>query len=418
MTDPWIPDAPAAGQTAPPAAEVLYQDHDFDEVLPADWAPESSRWPPPSFHVRNRVFARLRRLRGGDLGLRRGAFGARLVYCNDFARYSSRAANLLAMGRPTVGGSPIPIHLAVEWIDDQTVYGGCIVAYADGELMSVDPSDWYPLEGGGSITAVPWHTGAEEHADRIEITEWAPDGRVHIAQYAYDGHGQIGSWIDGAETAGMLVPAPAPPGRGHTRQWGTSKYYELFPIVAEIARRLSRNSNIFDLYSGPIPVFDQSLKDARARFGVPADDTDDEAREKILDGYRQMLAELSIHLPGDIIGVSFLQPHVQGADYALNAVKELRDMAREVIGMPDLTGRTLSGEALKRLYLPWYAESSVALESTSEAISAATGMEADWPHPFDTGMFDAAAFGPAPAAGETVPAGGDSSGGGAPPAPG
>lgn len=406
MNDPWIPDAhTATNQAVPSAAEVLYQDHDFDEVLPAGWSPENSQWPPTQFQARNRIFTRLRRLRGGDLGLKRGAFGPRLVYCNDFARYSSRAAFMLAMGRPTVGGAAIPIHLAVEWIDDQTVYGGCIVAQVDGELMSIDPEDWYPLEGGGSVTAVPWFTGDQNYADRIEFTEWSPDGNVWIDQYAYNGAGSVGRWMEGDEAEGMLAPAIAPPGRGHTRQWGSTKYYELFPIVAEIARRLSRNSNIFDLYSGPIPVFDQAMKDARSRFDIPDADTDDEAREKILEGYREMLAELSIHLPGDILKVSFLQPHVQGADYALNSIKELRDMGREIIGMPDLTGRTLSGEALKRLYLPWYAESDVMLESASEAITEATGLPASWPHPFDTGMFDAAVTGPPPADEEGIPTG-------------
>lgn len=406
MSDPWIPDrADDNAAKGPAAGEVLYQDHGFDEVLPADWSPDGAEWPPPVFATRDRIFARLKALRGGNLGLKRTALGASLVSVNEFARYSRRTAAWLALGRPTAGGELIGSPLCIDWVDDQTVYGGAVVTHIDGALGSIEPGDWYPRADGGHVTGCPYYSGAEDHADRIEIAEWHPDGQVLITQLGYDGRTKILAADSEDQTAGRLEVAPAPPQRGHTRQWGSTVYFEMFPLVLEIARRLSRNSVTFDLYARPIPVFDQSMKDARARFDIDDDTSDDDAREEILAGYQAMLAELSIHLPGDILKVAFLQPHVQGADYALNTVKELRDMLREIAGVPDLTGRTLSGEALKRLYGNFYAESDGLLESLAPAVEDASGLEVEWPHPFDSGAFSASPTGPPPASEETVPQG-------------
>ncbi|MXZ01362.1 hypothetical protein F4Y93_12230 [Candidatus Poribacteria bacterium] len=394
MTDPWIPDAKTPAGDKPPPNQVFYQHHGFDEVLPADWEPEGSQWPHPNFDVRNAIFARLKKLRGGDLGFKDGALGTNLVYVNGFAQYSRRLSYLLAMGRPTLGGERIPIAICVDWIDDLSVFGGAIVAWTDGGFQPVEPADWYPREGGGAVTAIPWHSGEENHADRIEVAEWWPEGQVVIAQHAYDGTSSIGGRLEEEAVAGMIAAAPAPPRRGHTRQWGTTKYPELFPILLEIARRFSRGSKLFDLFSGPIPVFDESETDARRRFNVPADATDDQAKEEILAGQLGVFSEYTIHKDDTTLNVSLLQPHMQGADYALRTTQELIAQAREIANIPDLTGRTLSGEALKRLFVHFYAESDVYLEVLTDTIEDTTGERAEWTHPFDSGMFAAAVTGP------------------------
>ena len=100
-----------------------------------------------------------------------------------------------------------------------------------------------------------------------------------------------------------------------------------------------------------------------------------------------MIQEDTIHLPDNLLDISFLQPNVQGATYALTQVTDLREQLREMTGLPDLTGSTLSGEALKRINLHFFVESRTMLNAIRETLEQLLGEPIRWLHPFDTDLF-------------------------------
>ena len=178
----------------------------------------------------------------------------------------------------------------------------------------------------------------------------------------------------------MVVPRPPSAGI-----WGSAKYPELCDPIIEIARRLSRNSRLLDLYSGPVPVFKASEPDAATRYGVADTDTDDESREKILKGQIGQFEQETVFLPDDLVGVSFLQPQIQGVSTALQQVAEMKEAISSLTGLPSLTGGASvpSGEALKRVFLHFYAESSALQTTLTDAFSSLLGVEVTWEHVFD-----------------------------------
>ena len=70
--------------------------------------------------------------------------------------------------------------------------------------------------------------------------------------YRWD-NGRLGRLLGQVERgSGQVVVVPRDPKAGI---WGTAKYYELYPVVAELAKRLSMNSRVLDLFAKPVPIF-------------------------------------------------------------------------------------------------------------------------------------------------------------------
>ena len=113
------------------------------------------------------------------------------------------------------------------------------------------------------------------------------------------------------------------------------------------------------------------MPDAATRYGVPASATDDERRQAILDGQIGVLEEETVFLPGELVGVNFLQPDVSGIGASLSQVAEMKEAIQTLTGLPSLTGTSVpSGEALKRVFLHFYAESAAMQTDVTNAFSS------------------------------------------------
>ena len=383
---------------------MLLDDVSFDVyAIPNDLQPGRT-WPPNRFQTRNDRLADLRGLWAGQLP--RGVdLGPNPVVWNGWRSYSLRLANMLIASPPEVpqqledpaeGVEPVdaplgqlnPLEdLAFDAIIDMTRFGGVVLVGYDDGIAVIDPASWYPGEEGEHyivrtyLEVDPQNPEAVED-NRIEITMIA-DTSITTYTHAFQGH--TIREVLGAPMVGMgaLEVVPRDPRMGI---WGASKYLELYSPIVEICRRYSRNSRILDLYSGPVPVFRQGDVDARARFGVQPDEDDDVAQRKILEGQIGMLEADSISLPEDILDVSFLQPNVQGTTYALTQVHDLREQVRAMTGLPDLSGQTVSGEALKRIFVDFYAESRALQNALRAALERLLGEPVVWDHLFDSGL--------------------------------
>ena len=147
------------------------------------------------------------------------------------------------------------------------------------------------------------------------------------------------------------------------------------------------NSRTLDLYGKPLAVFQDSERDAEARFDIAEDDTQDEAQRKILTGQVGYFENATIHLPDDLTGVDFLQPDTKGVLHSLESIESLTEILRDVSGLPNLQGQTLSGEALKRLFVFFYAETKAIQNSLRLALERILNERVSWEHIFDTDLF-------------------------------
>ena len=395
---------------------VLLDDIDFDRYIVAGDLSIGANWPPHRFDSRD---ARLNRLwllwQGGYPS--RIKLGPNPVLVNLFAGYATRLANLLLMSEPMTTAMVTPqddsdalvgqrnplTDICHDSLIDMVRFGGCCLIRLGDQLINASPMSWYPSEQPGvhhfARTLLDGSLpGARDYVlnNVLEITTISNTERAgFVRRYRWDQGARYGtireelSLVDLPDASVEIVPRD--PRRGI---WGTSKFIMMFSAVLEIARRYSNNSEILDLYSGPVPVFTESDLDARSRFGVTADDTEAEARAKILAGQLEVVSERTIHLEDNLQGVSYLQPNVQGVTYALTQVTDLREHIRDITGLPDLTGQTVSGDALKRLYVHFYAETAALQLNLRQALERLLGSPLEWPHVFDSDVFAAPVMSP------------------------
>ena len=300
---------------------------------------------------------------------------------NYFHSYSTKLANLLLMSNPQAGDVALS-QPAYDALVDMTRYGGAILGWDGETLRAYDPISWYPMVD-GDVFVRPFTSEAAPDAnyDAVNVLEVPRDGDAQSSTYDWQ-TGQIGGLrtAEAFETIAVAV-VPRSPTIGI---WGTAKYAELCDPIIEIARRFSRNRRLLDLYSGPVPVFQASTPDAETRYGVAAGDTEDEKRQKILEGQIGSLEEETLFLPDELVGVSFLQPDVTGITVSLAQVAEMKEAVQMLTGLPTLTGASMpSGEALKRVFLHFYSESAAMQIDLQDAISQLLGVEVEWEHIFD-----------------------------------
>ena len=164
--------------------------------------------------------------------------------------------------------------------------------------------------------------------------------------------------------------------------WGTSPYLKVAALAIEVVDRLTRNSRVLDLFGTPIPQF--TMKDADAEeVYAPAEDDIDKIRDLINAGLERQVEVGTIRLSDSQDGLTFAQPNTQGVVHSLEQVQMLTTAIEQSFGLPQLdeAGESHSGEALKRMFVHFYAES----RALQNAISRQLGIE--WEHPFDTGYF-------------------------------
>jgi len=394
---------------------VVLDDVHYDYYVDSNDLTFGATWPPVRFRQRDKRFDLLQLLWSG--GWPSGVkLGSNPVMPNLFASYTTRLANLLLMSEPTtpaavdevddvdaLAGQRNPlVDVCYDALSDLVRYGGCILVRADTGLIVASPLAWYPDkqpgvhhfvrrklvpdEANGTDTTTP---------NVLEITTYA-DNTLIVTEVEWNAGGTIGTIgetidINVVSSDAAVEVIPRDPRNG---VWGTSKYLSMYSAALEIARRYSTNSGILDLYSGPVPVFQDSDADAAMRYGVEPSDDADERQAKILAGQLGVISEKTIHLPDNLLSVSYLQPNVQGVTYALTQSTDLREYIRDVTGLPDLTGQTVSGDALKRLYVHFYSETAALQLSLRLGLERLLKQMVDWPHVFDSDMFAAPIMSP------------------------
>ena len=349
-------------------------------------------FPPMATSRRDEVWGLLGGMMRGELPPGLLGQGERRVFWNG-ARFNVGRLVALLLAEPPVTASGTDLsEVAGDMISDMEVFGGAVAVLEDGVVRAHDPRLWWPLTDGSGLVAMPW-TDAEDGSwslghNRLDVlVADAPDepgaafGEAWTASLEGD---TIGPVIASDEPEAAIEVVRRRPAEG---LWGSSRVREMWDLVIEIARRYTRNSVILDRYSGPIPVFRSSPLDAAARFGVRPGEDDAQRQRRILEGQLGMIREDTIHLPDNLLDISFLQPNVQGATYALTQVTDLREQVRELTGLPDLSGATLSGEALKRINLHFFVESRTMLNSIRRTLERLLGEPVNWEHPFDTDLF-------------------------------
>ena len=375
----------------------------FDLYVTLDEIRPDATWPPNRFKDRDERLKRLEMMWRGDLGPTVD-LGENPVVLNRFKTYSTQLANLLLMEDPEAAGITVldgvltpgnseelpgesdglP-EVCFDIIIDLTRYGGAILLRLGDTLAVPEPPKWYPIRDGGMVLAQTWVSDEAEtsQADRIDLLV-ARDGAALTMTFAY-GHDRLGRMLATEDhgAAEFEVVRRRPP----NGIWGTPKYLDLYTSVVEIARRLSKNSRVLDLYTAPVPTFRSSDEDARQRFGVDSDASDDVARREILEGQLKMLMGETMHLTDDLIDVDYLQPQTVGVEHALNQVETMEKALVDAVGLPDLSGETLSGEALKRRFIHFFAESDQLRNDIVKALERLLGVTVTWPHPFDTDLF-------------------------------
>ena len=364
-------------------------DHvDFDLYLtPAEFEGGSVAFPPQRFADRND------RLRALD-ALWRGDYSAYLtnqaVPVNVFADYSTRLADLMLMSEP--GGVDIPVGAALyDAVIDISRFGGAILHW-DGNLTVRSPLGWYPLHRddgtGGDMWLATFVSDAAQstQADRASAEVVWDTGESYTIVYQWS-DGRLGAPIERTENDDAEVEVVAAEPTIGTL-WGSSKYVRLCGAVVEMVRRLSKNSAVLDLFSGPTITYEATLDEARQQFRIPESDTPEEADRKIREALGEAFEGSIIRLDAEcgLVRASYLQPSTGGVRDALSQVDTLRKFVADTTGLPDLSGMTQppSGEALKRIFLAWYAESNRLLNRLREAVSMLIGAELQWVHVFDS----------------------------------
>ena len=357
---------------------ALLDEISFDIYLGDGEIGEKVSFPPERFRLRDARLAALNKLWKGDFSDYQIQYE---VSVNYFHSYSTKLANLLLMSNPVAGDIEIS-QPAYDALVDMTRYGGAILGWDGETLRAYDPISWYPMID-GDVFVRPFTSveAPDANFDAVNVLVVSGDGSAESRTYDWQS-GQIGGLRE-SESVGPIAVAVVP--RSPTVGiWGTAKYAELCDPIIEIARRFSRNRRLLDLYSGPVPVFQASTPDAATKYGVPASDTEDERRDKILAGQSRELEGESLHLEDDVVGVSFLQPDVSGVMTSLAQVAEMKEAVQMLTGLPALTGASMpSGEALKRVFLHFYSESAAMQIDLQAAISQLLGVDVKWEHIFD-----------------------------------
>ncbi len=376
---------------------------DFDVYLTA--ADIDGTFPPTRFRDRDRRLHLLNALWRGDLG----AWGIPpTAGLNYFHAYSTKLANLLLMspplvGTPDAGSAEEPTEMIDEQVSDErlnlsdvaydglidmTRYGLAALAVVDNQVEVIDPLTIYPDASGGWWSVHPYISSSAQspEPDRARVKYYgAGSGIEQDREYS---RGQVGTVL--AErvflTTGIVTVQRTP----RIGIWGTATYTEIAAPIIEINRRAAKNSDLLDQYSGPIAVQEMSDVDAEARWPAeqprdPDAPTDAERRAAIVRGVREDFAAGYIQQRDEVVGLSFLQPDVSGVMTSLAQVDEMRTAIQSLTGLPSLAGeyQPPSGEALKRMFLPFYAESSALQESMRLALEELFGEPVEWEHVFD-----------------------------------
>ena len=365
-------------------------------ALPDEFIGGNRVWPPTRFDDRDARLAALTRLWQGDYS---DYLTNQAVPVSTFADYSTRLANLMLAAGVESSDPGLELDSALyDAIVDYTRYGGVLFHWTD-RLTVRDPSGWYPLHdqarGDGDVfmTAFTSDSATSPEPDRLRVEVVYGTGQSTESVYAWGDAGYTGrvrGQIGGLLEERTLDPAEVVAVAAEPRVgiWGTSKYLSLTGPTVEAVRRLSENSKILDLFTGTKVLNRESRQQQIDRFDI---DTTEDMDEQNLELRRKLGDEFDgdiLNVDEDLRDVSFLQPQTGGVIHALQQVEMTRRYIADATGIPDQSGmaQPMSGEALKRQHLPWYAETSRMINRLAQAVADLTGTDVRWPHLFDSDL--------------------------------
>ena len=382
--------------------KVFLNDTNFDDVVEDSEIVSGKEWPPSRFNARNEFFERVKLLHEGGFP-KTIDFGPNPVSVNMFEGYNTRLANLLTMSEPTTDVAIIPVddslnpigqrntllETAYDGITSMITYGGVVAVWYKDGIVIENPQGWYPSSETGkhhlfSTYYDPTRDTENDETDNVlSVTTIGPSGgQVRFFEWT---EGKIGDQFGFKEYGDLKIEViPRAPRRGI---WGTSKFIAMYAIVLEICRRYSTNSNILDSSTGPKGVVQASQTDIDHLAMVKPTESDTEKRQKRNYWLKSLFSSDVIAVPETVLGVQYLQPNVQGVPYALVQSTDLREQLRDITGLPDLNGVTVSGDALKRIFVHFYAESSALQLAWKQGLERLIGSKVDWLHVFDTQLF-------------------------------
>ena len=388
--------------------KILLNNIDFDLVVEDSEIVVGAEWPPSRFNDRNAFFELLELLYEGGWP-KTLDFGPNPVLVNLFEAYITRLANLLTMSEPTMDTSIVPVDDSLNPIGQrntllETVYdclvsmvkfGGMVAVWYKDGIVIENPVGWYPsVEPGKHHLFSTYHDPArkkDSDSDNVlsVTTIGTNGGQVRFFNWL---DGKIGDQFGYEEYPDLsIVVVPRAPRRGI---FGTSKFVAMYSPALEISRRYSRNSDILDASTGPKGVVQASQTDIDHLAMISADDSNTEKKQKRKSWLKSLFFSDVIAVPETVLGVQYLQPSVQGVPYALTQSTDIREQLRDITGLPDLSGQTVSGDALKRIFVHFYAETAALQLALTQGLERLTGAPIDWPHVFDTQLFAAEIMSP------------------------
>ena len=360
---------------------ILSDDVSWDVYIRPEEVDENQTFPPNRFRQRDDRIEELTSLWRGELA------GIDLktnpVIPNLFYSYSTKVANLLTMSEPEAEGvdSGMLVNVAYDALVDMTRYGGALLMRLDNELSVPSPANWYPTRENGDyfVSAFLSDEADSNVLDRLDVIVVPPEGAADRMTYNWDA-GVIGS-LRGTEALGdasVRVVQRVP----RAGVWGTPKYLEIFSVAAEIAKRYSMNSAVLDLYTKPVTIFKWSDVDAAARFAPGVSDVA-KKREMIEAGLIEQIRGTTMQFDDSLLDLMIIQPSTQGIATALSQIDHLMEVFRDMTGIPNLQGQTLTGEALKQLYVNFIAETRSMQNVLRNALADILETEINWPHIFE-----------------------------------
>ena len=269
------------GAEAYPAARVV----NYHVTTPLEhWASNDAVLPPRGTAGRVQQLREFRRLYDGDMDvILRSLYGVRVNY---FRRLSNSLSDLLLSYPPIIQSAPDGVDVdalqedVFEALEGSTVdlsrFGTCLLrAYRDEDgphIEDVQTEKWFPAGKSGDAIISDLQVGRmSSQTEVMLLPKGQPETRVSFisasnADFAAalepDG---LSPGLSLGRRTGETELAPAfrlegqtlftVPLRPATGPWGQSLYPPLYGLVAELCRRLSKQSHILNRHADPMMIF-------------------------------------------------------------------------------------------------------------------------------------------------------------------
>jgi len=403
----------------------------MDMAVDMDELRQGGAWPPTRFYPRDWRLTIQRTLLSGDLSPLIGP-NDRIprIVTNLFRKVPAVHASLLLLSPPELD-CPMATKTARRAIT-AAVYSllahGITWIWQDDmdSVVAIHAAHTDPVRGeaGGGILHTARHAStrsASAHRDAARSTRITADGVCTRWEADWSGSGRdyTGNPISGAENT--MIPGIGSIGRPRDRQtcrggplvdichgapngaWGTSIIDDMAALVCALAETHDRRDQIMRHQANPTITYrtaDQDLGDLGVQQtgrqlddiggfeegvgGQAADRTDGEAaaRDAVLEG----VASGAIRLSDAIEDLGYLSWNGNLGDHT-TAIEQFREELFITHSIPavwtDSSHAGLSGESLKRLLLPLYAENGPLYLQLKDALETCSGGPVKWEHIFD-----------------------------------